>query len=189
MYTKDITEHAPAGKWALSLPSDDNKLRRKWYSRNAQGTREPLPTRPAPASASGALALPGGRGELVRGGLGSTLRWRPKYRYAHGYPRQDGPHWLGGYDDISRPPKMGADSKSGKGLPGVNVYDWSVDKTLARSRQYPSVEYDDKSSLMGTLEQDAELAERDAASYLWPPIVPQKRPTQLKDTPNPVDQW
>ena len=54
-----------------------------------------------------------------------THRWRPKYRYAHGYERQDGPHWLGGYDDINGPEKEGADSESGKGLPGVNVYDWS----------------------------------------------------------------
>jgi hypothetical protein len=37
---------------------------------------------------AGNLVLPEGRGELVEGGQDTTLRWRPKYRYAHGYPGQ-----------------------------------------------------------------------------------------------------
>jgi hypothetical protein len=108
---------APRGKWALTLPSDDNKLRRKWYR-----------SRSVPYA--GDLDLPEGRGELVAGGQSTTLRWRPKYRYAHGYKGQDGPHWLGGYSDIRDPPKYGADSNSGRGLAGVNVYNWGVDKQV-----------------------------------------------------------
>ena len=76
------------------------------------------------------LVLPGGLGELVDGGMGTTLRWRKKFQYAHGFPGQDGPHWLGGYSDITAPPFHGADSMSGKGLPSVNVYDWGVDKQV-----------------------------------------------------------
>ena len=48
----------------MSLPSDDNKLRRKWYARHGDGNEE-----------AGNLDLPEARGELVPGGLGSTLRY------------------------------------------------------------------------------------------------------------------
>ena len=41
------------------------------------------------------------------------------HRYAHGYEDQDGPHWLGGYDDINEAgDEKAADSVSGEGLPG-----------------------------------------------------------------------
>jgi hypothetical protein len=78
------------------------------------------------------LVLPGGLGELGDGGMGTTLRWRKKFQYAHGFPGQDGPHWLGGYADITAPPIHGADSMSGKGLSRVNVYDWGVNKQVIR---------------------------------------------------------
>jgi len=148
---------APKGNWAVSLPSDDNKLRRKWYH-----------VRDSHRVAAGNLELPEHRGELVAEGQGTTLRWRPKYQYAHGFAGQDGAHWLGGYSDIRDPAKVGADSSSGKGLPRVNVYDWSMDKSIhddpvsKKSLEHPQF----------SLWQDMEKLGDDVSLLIWPPLIP-----------------
>ena len=46
-----------------------------------------------------------------------TLRWKKKIEYA-----KDGPHYLGGSEDSRTGARKQADSSSGKGLRGVNVY-------------------------------------------------------------------
>jgi hypothetical protein len=46
-----------------------------------------------------------------------TLRWKKKIEYA-----KDGPHYLGGSEDSRTGARKQADSSSGKGLKGVNVY-------------------------------------------------------------------
>ena len=154
----------PKGKWAVSLPSDDNKMRRKWYAVRDTGRVH-----------ADNLVLPKGRGELVQGGQDTTLRWRPKFRYAHGYPGQDGPHWLGGYSDIRDPLKQGADSISGKGLPGVQVYSWSLDKDLASRDAAQAQKIDHARS---SLWQDLDKIGQALASFVWPPIS-KESPTQL----------
>ena len=155
----------PKGKWAVSLPSDDNKMRRKWYAVRDTGRVR-----------ARNLVLPEGRGELVEGGQDTTLRWRPKFRYAHGYPGQDGPHWLGGYSDIRDPPKQGADSISGKGLPGVQVYSWSLDKDLASRDPAQAQKIDHAGS---SLWQDLDKIGQALASFVWPPLA-KESPTQLQ---------
>ena len=89
---------------------------------------------------------------------------------------QDGPHWFGGYSDIRDPPKEGADSISGKGLPGVNVYSWSADKVLAArdTQQVQKIDRQDSSSLW----QDVDKIGQGIAAFLWPPIQ-KEPPTQV----------
>ena len=152
VYDNGEVLQAPEGRWALSLPSDDNKLRRKWYATQAGD--------------GDALHLPEGRGELVPGGQGSSLRWRPKYRYAHGFAGQDGPHWLGGYSDIRDPPKVGADSVSGKGLPRVNVYDWGLDRDVHPHSAGAKAIGHAKFSLW----QDVQTIGSSLKSLIWPGI-------------------
>ena len=181
-YSDGQVASAPRGRWAVSLPSDDNKLRRKWYRRTgtSQDTEGPD------------LKRPDGRGELREGGLGTTLRWRPKYRYAHGYSGQDGPHWLGGYDDIEGPPIVGADALSGKGLPNVNVYSWNMDKQLAHTPNYLTKIHLDKTEPNRGLENfltDAETIKNDLVADIWPPLVPEtesKSAEQLSGSHAPI---
>ena len=94
--------HGPEGKWATRLPSDDNKKGRTWY-----------PSR---------IAAEAGREEADGKQDAGTLRWKKKIAYAKGYPEQDGFHYLGGYQDSRTATPKAADSPSGKGLKGVNVY-------------------------------------------------------------------
>mmetsp|Transcript_1164 Transcript_1164/g.2983 ORF Transcript_1164/g.2983 Transcript_1164/m.2983 type:complete len:270 (+) Transcript_1164:54-863(+) len=105
----------PKGNWAVSLPSDDNKMRRTWYG--AKGKR-------------------GGEAQDGQG----TLKWHPKWKFA-----QDGPHWLGGYQDLRDPYTKEADSMCGHPVPGVNVYDWGLDKKIKHSQALHKLDKGSKS--------------------------------------------
>lgn len=110
--------HGPSGKWATRLPSDDNKNARTWY-----------PTR---------IIAEQGREEADGKQEAGTLRWKKKIVYAKGYPEQDGMHYLGGYEDARTDTHKLADSISGNGLKGVNVYTTPLDDdpNMKRSKSY-----------------------------------------------------
>jgi len=78
----------------------------------------------------------------------------------------------------------GADSQSGKGLPGVNVYDWSVDRKMKHNPDGKMRRVDHIPTSTGLHNALAEVRaiEKGVETFLWPPIIPPKRRSQLRDT-------
>ena len=126
--------HSPEGNWATHLPSDDNRKTHHWY----------------PSRATAEVGREDADGKQEAG----TLRWSKKVVYAKGYPKQDGFHYLGDYQDDRTNTNRQADSESGHGLEGVNVYQNPLlDTDTTRSKSYKNIHRRlDRSSITGLTE-------------------------------------